>query len=176
MIKDIETYAFSHDDRLLLDANIWLFTNGPMTYRYQNNADIYTKAVDKMSINECEVYIIPTIISEFINRCIVEELRHMGIPKVDRKAARNLPLFKPIAEKIANYVMDILSFAKCCDSPFDSLRVAAYMEEFKNCNADYNDITIADACKERELILVTDDYDFKNYPITVLTTNQDLLL
>jgi len=176
LIEDIRAHIFQEEERLLLDTNIWLFTYGPISYRRQNGADVYNQALANISINKCKVYICSIIISEFINRCIDEELRLLGISKSDRKAFRKLPVFRPIAEKIILYVEDIMSFARSCDFKFDSLKVQAFLNEFKNGSLDYNDIIIEDVCKTNSLILVTNDADFKNSPVPLLTANRRMYL
>ncbi len=176
MIEDIDSHDFHAGERLLLDANIWLFTYGPISYRRQNNASAYNNALAKISINSCEVYICQTIISEFINRCIDEEFKLLKIDRSSRKAARKIPtIFEPIAKKIALYMQDILDLARCCNSPFDSAKIRAYLKDFQTGNLDYNDIIIEDICKVNNLTLVTDDSDFENCNIQILTANDYML-
>jgi len=71
---------------------------------------------------------------------------------------------------------DILSFAECCDSSFNKPKANVYLKGFQECKLDYNDLVIEDICIANDLILVTNDSDFKDSRIpVVLTANPSLV-
>jgi len=171
LIRNITTHPFSKGERILFDTNVWLYTYGPISYTRQNWAGEYSKALAKISKNRCEIFICQTIISEFINRCISDELYLKGIPFEVKKTFQRLPDFKPIAKKVGVYMEDILSFAECCDSSFNKPKANVYLKGFQECKLDYNDLVIEDICIANDLILVTNDSDFKDTVLSKFLLN-----
>ena len=62
---------------------------------------------------------------------------------------------------------------KCfCDLDLDDAKTREFLDEFTAGEMDFNDIIIRNVCSSNNLILVTDDGDFKNCSnITILTAN-----
>lgn len=176
MIENLQRHFFQENEKLLLDTNVWLFAFGDSKFRYENeNSGIYLNLLSKMA--DSKIYICRPIISEFINKCIDVHWRRWLPGKNPRrnrrKDFRNDPSFERIAKEIAQDTEEILNMAKYyCDSTFDDAKARRYLEEFKACKLDFNDIIIRDACELDDLILITDDGDFKNCSnIIVLTAN-----
>ena len=101
--QDINSYAFSNSDRLLLDANVWMFVHGP-NRPGDNRVAVYSGALAKILAANSTIHTDVLIISEFINR--YARLRHgilqstAGAP-ADFKQFRNSADFKPVAQEIA---------------------------------------------------------------------------
>ena len=167
------------NDRILLDTNVCLFIFGPGKFRYDNtNSSNYVSAQDKWGAGN--VYICRTLLSEFINKLINDQWKiwkHDENPRPnDPKTFRNSPVFKEsISKEIAQYVEELLNGVECCDSEFDKPKARDFLGEFINCELDFNDIIIEEICKNNELTLLTDDGDFKNCGIPIITANNTIL-
>ena len=177
VIKNIRDLQLS--DRILLDANVCLFIFGPGKFRYDNiNSKNYVDAQDKWGPNN--VYICRPVLSEFVNRLIRDQWKiwkHDENPHPnDPKTFRSSSTFKErISKEIAQYVEEMLNGVGCCDSDFDESKARGFLSEFINCELDFNDIIIEDICRNNALALLTDDGDFKNCGITIITANNAML-
>lgn len=176
MIENLQRHTFRENEKLLLDTNVWLFAFGDSKFKYENdNSSIYLNSLNKMA--NSKIYICELIISEFINKCIDVQWRRWQKEKNplrnDRKAFRNDPDFERTAKEIAQDAEEILNMVKCyCDSNFDQAKAREFLKEFTARELDFNDIIIKELCESNDLILVTDDGDFKNCSsITILTAN-----
>lgn len=165
-------------DRILLDTNICLFIFGPGKFRYlDSNSSKYVNAQDKWGTDK--VYICRPVLSEFINRLIHDQWKiwkHDENPHPNnKKAFRNSSIFKGlISKEIAQYVEEMLNGIECCDSGFDKTKACEFLSEFIKCELDFNDIIIEEICRTNNLILVTDDGDFKNCGIPIITANDSM--
>ena len=65
-VKEVEYYRFTSNDRLFLDANIWLLFYGPQIPR-DTWVDIYSQAFARILAAQSPIYIDVLIVSEFIN-------------------------------------------------------------------------------------------------------------
>lgn len=173
LIEKLQQHVFRENEKLLLDTNIWLFAFGDSKFKWNNgNSGIYLNLLNKMA--ESEIYICRPIISEFINKCIDVHWKAEKSPRQNRrKDFRNDPSFERISREIAQDTEEILNMVKFyCDSAFDDANARRYLEEFKACKLDFTDIILSNICESNNLILVTDDGDFKNCNnITILTAN-----
>jgi predicted nucleic acid-binding protein len=60
----------------------------------------------------------------------------------------------------------------CCNPDFNCDKANAFTDAFGRDCVDFNDQIIADTCKTKTLLLVTDDGDFRDYKeISILTAN-----
>jgi predicted nucleic acid-binding protein len=175
--EEIDKYAFTANDELLFDANVWFFVYGP--HRPGDpKATIYSGALKSILSAKSRVYIDVLIVSEFVNR--YARLKHSllrrrpGVPG-NFKQFRSTSAFKAIAKDIAADMRKILTNCARVDSGFATLDIDSLMNEYAGGNSDFNDLVLADVCKSKGLKLVTDDGDFKGKNITILTANKRLL-
>ncbi len=173
-IKDIGSYSFSRDDKFFLDANIWLSVYGPMTHN-RRRASIYSSAIRDIHSTGCAVYIDVLIISEFINVYARWEHKQSASRNNNFKDFRRSSAFVKIAEDIAVNAKRIIKQCQLCDSNFANIDIEALLTEFGKGDLDFNDKVFSTLCKDRGLILVTDDEDFKGSDLAVLTANDRLL-
>jgi predicted nucleic acid-binding protein len=170
-IKDLQ-----NTDKILLDANVCLFVFGPPDFSYQDT-DRSSKYINSQgNWGKDNVFICRPVLSEFVNQCIDY---YWKIWKRDEKPTRpngkkdfrksDYYRVNKIADKITQYVKDMLYGIECCDSKLDKSKAHAYLGEFSKCEMDFNDIMIEEICKENNLALVTDDGDFKKCSIPIFT-------
>lgn len=172
--RDIRSYSFSDSDRLLVDTNVWFSVYGPVPYR-RKRADAYSKALAAIKRARSLVYIDVCVMSEFVNHYARWEHRLTGDQFTSFKDFRNSGYFTPVAKRIATCAMGILRSCERCNSCFTSIDESAVFNTFAAGDKDFNDQIIVEICKEKDLILLTDDGDFSALEIDILTANNRLL-
>lgn len=174
----LTSYNFKPDDKLLLDANIWLFIYGPRSPG-DTKVEVYSDAFNKILTAQCRIYIDVLIVSEFINTYARLKWnlwkKDSGSP-IEFKQFRKSERFKSIAQDIAADVKRILKHCLRMDNGFGSLAIDALINDYASGNFDFNDQILANLCKNNGLKLVTDDSDFKNHEIFIITANKWLLV
>lgn len=176
-VEAITDYDFKPSDKLLLDANIWLFVYGLQKPR-NKKVDIYSQAlVNILKAKSC-IYIDVLIVSEFINTCARrqwEQWKLQNSQSIEFKIFRKNKDFKPIAQGIAADVKRMLQHCVRIENGFESLAIDVLIDEFGVGNSDFNDQVLTALCKRKELMLVTDDGDFKGCGVPLITANTSLL-
>jgi len=87
------------------------------------------------------------------------------------KDFRGTALFKPVAKAVADAGKRVLKDANPIDDDFASLNVGRILTDFERGREDFNDLLIAEACRRRNLTLITDDRDFSVQGVQILTAN-----
>jgi len=176
-IRRLSTYRFRETDRLLFDANIWLFLYSPQYGPNDNRVRIYSAALKSVLAAHSPIFIDTLVLSEFINtwaRFAYNKLRAPAKPK-DFKAYRNSLAFKPVAKAISDACRRILRHATRIDSEFSSLDIDAALSGYEAGKLDFNDYVLAELCNTKGLALVTHDADLKGQTLNILTENTRLL-
>ncbi len=169
----IANYEFQPEDELFLDANIWLLIYGPQNYN-RSREMVYSSAFRRILEAQSSIHIDVLIVSEFINthtRILWRQTRS----QLHFKAFRNSSQFKPIAKEVAGKMTRVLSHCSRIENQFSSLDIESLLDEYAKGGTDFNDQVIGNLCKCKNLKLVTDDGDFKNCGISVLTANHNML-
>jgi len=172
-ICDIASYNFTQTDMLLIDANVWLSIYGPQAqsdYRSQS----YSKALAKILKAKCNIFLDVLILSEFINRYSRLKYNLQGYSS-GFKSYRQSPFFKPVAKEIADAVRRILKCCKCIENGFISIDLNNILDDYESKCPDFNDQILAELCRSRSLKFVTNDSDFRDFNITILTANKNML-
>ena len=170
----VNNYNFTSEDKLFLDANIWLYIYGPQKPRgYWTN--IYSQALARILTAKSHIFIDVLIVSEFIN-VYARQKFDLVAPKGQRfKNFRKDSGFKPVAQDIAADVKRVLSHCSRIESGFATMEKDDLLSDFAAGKYDFNDQVIAELCKREGLTLITNDGDFRGQGIPVLTANQRLL-
>ena len=170
----VENHNFTAQDRLFLDANIWLYLHSPKQYK-ASWVNIYSNAFNRLLKANSRIYIDVLVLSEFINS--YARLKWSLVRRHYRtfKAFRNSPDFKPIAQDIVNDVKQIMNHCSRIESGFATVNMDNLLAEYADGNADFNDQVITELCKSNGLTLITHDSDFRTQDISILTANPSLL-
>jgi predicted nucleic acid-binding protein len=175
MIHDVRAYTFSDRDRLLIDTNIWLSVYGPIPHK-RRRAVIYSDALAVIKRVRSSISIDVIVVSEYINRYARMEFDRVKEQfDSDFKLFRASKNFEPVAKGIAISVMRILNSCARCNSGFPELNISAVLASFADGDKDFNDQIIADICKTQGLHLLTDDGDFNDPAVPIITANSQLL-
>ncbi len=176
-IQNIKSYVFKPTDELLLDANIWLSVYAPRRPGDWRTA-VYSRALSDILLAQSRIYIDVLIVSEFINTYARIKF-YIQFPDPSSrphfKRFRQSADFKPIARTIAADVRRILQHCNRVESGFDILNIVDLVDEYGKGGSDFNDQVLAELCKSKGLTLVTDDSDFVNTGLTIVTANKRLL-
>lgn len=175
-IENIKEHKFRPDEHLLLDANVWLYTYGPAVTRSGDPDHIYNDAMTKIIGNKCKLYMILPILSEYIHVYLDKQLRLGDIDKENLKAFRKTERYKKILDLMKADLEEILGLVQCCNPMFENGKACMFLDRFLQCKLDFNDVIIEDFCiSNPKMILVTNDGDFKNGNIPILTANGSML-
>lgn len=177
-VTKVSKYEFKPEDKLLLDANIWISVYGP-SEPGNDKAKIYSRALDNMMRARSQIFVDVLIVSEFINSYARKMwyIAKEGEPELFKKfkAYRQSEDFKEVAEEISVMASRIVTCCKRIGNDFETMEIDTLMQGFAEGQSDFNDQVIVEICKRRELKLVTDDRDFENSDIAILTANRGLL-
>ena len=179
---DVKDYLFQPEDKLFLDANIWLFIYGPQEQRNTRKMSIYSSAFHRILEAQSRICIDVLIVSEFINTYsrlkwhILKGLGDISETSMEKfKNFRNSPEFEPVAQEIADNTKRVLKHCSRVESSFETLKLDSLINEYAKGGTDFNDQIFVELCREKELKLVTDDGDFTDKGISILTANNRLL-
>ena len=177
-VIDALRYGFSDTDRILIDANVWLYLFGP---RAPNSklAQSYSAVLKNLQKGKAEIYLDVLVLSEFVNRFARDQHKVVAIPGAaisgDFKIFRDSPDFIPIAKAIQASVLTIGRFAKPVDHLLSEFDLPALLTDFAKGARDLNDQLLCETCKKNGMALLSNDADLSRGEITVFTTNPNLL-
>ncbi|MCY3972789.1 MAG: type II toxin-antitoxin system VapC family toxin [Candidatus Dadabacteria bacterium] len=173
---DISKYSFSSKDKLFFDTNIWLFTHG-INRPNDPKEKAYSNALSQIIKAKSRIYTDVLVVSEFVNTCAKREfsIRNQGGGKLSFKRFRNSERFKSISSDVTRESGKILKLCDRLESGFRTLNMQQVLDDYEEGRIDFNDLVISDICKRNKLILVTDDGDFRNEGIPILTANRKML-
>lgn len=169
-IVEVRAYNFTPQDKLFLDANIWLYLYGPQ--KPGNHwVRIYSAAFNRILNAESRIYIDVLVISEFINSYARLKWKLTASHYMNFKSFRNSPDFKPVAQDIAADAKRVVDYCSRLQSGFAALAMADLLSDYAAGNSDFNDQVITELCKNNGLTLITNDRDFRSQEIPILTAN-----
>ena len=170
----IMDHNFNGEDRLFLDANIWLYLYGPQKPRTRA-VDVYSDMLKRILTERSKIYIDVLIVSEFINRYARMKWELVKRKNENFKKFRKSSRFNPIAKETAEIASRIMSHCSRIESGFATFDIYDLFDTYSCGSFDFNDQIIGGLCKNMGLILITHDSDFKGQNISILTANQRLL-
>lgn len=172
--SDVRYYNFTPQDKLFLDANIWLYLYGPPKRRSYWRS-IYASVFNRILRAKSRIHIDVLVVSKFINAYARLEWQFVARHFNSFKNFRSSSYFKPVAEDIAADIELVLSYCSKIESSFIALPMNALLADYVTGNLDFNDQVITEVCKSNRFTLITNDGDFKTQEIPILTANSRLL-
>lgn len=173
---NLATYAFSAGEPLLLDANVWLFLFPAPSGKRHGFAASYSAAFKHMLNAKALLALDALILSEYLNAyCRIEwkALHQAKYPKF--KNFRQSPDYSSVGQGAALYARNILKLCMRHDHPFSACDVEQVLTDFEAGTCDFNDGLFVETCRCNGWKFVTNDGDFTNGGIEVLTSNPRLL-
>ncbi len=176
-IYRIDQYHFKKSDKLLLDANVWLLLYSPQYRPDDVRVRTYSSAFRDMGKAKSRIFIDAIVLSEFVNA--LARFAFQILPpqqkSADFKSFRRSSRFRPVAKTIAAACRKVLVFCTQIESHFVPLNIDVLLGQYEGGASDLNDLLLANLCKSRNLTLGTDDGDFRESGLKVLTANNRLL-
>lgn len=173
---NLASYSFGPDEQVLVDTNVWLYLFPAPGDPSHNFAQQYSTAFANLVSAQAKPILDPSVLSEYLNRYIRIEWEGSYKSQYTKfKEFRNSYDFSAVASAAETYAKKILSFCKIHSIPANELDLNEALSDFSKGGADFNDALLVDICKKRNLKLMTNDGDFQQGGIEVLTTNPRLL-
>ena len=172
---DVRNYTFTKTDAILPDANIWLYLCGPASLPNDWAVQAYTSVLSRILKADSQLFLDVLVLSEFINRFARLEMKRLQPSRTDFKAFRRSAVFPNVATAIGVQVDLILTICKPIDHPFSEWNHTDLLKDFVTGTVDYNDQLIAENCRKHGFAALTNDRDFTEGGISVLTANNRLL-
>jgi predicted nucleic acid-binding protein len=179
---DARTHKFAATDKVLIDANIWIYIHGPASLPGERIVQQYAAVLTKLLIAKCQPVLDVLVLGEFINRYArIEYERHDPPNPTGKRVYRNFkdfrdsPAFPPVAKDIADQCRPLVNACRRIDHNFSDWNVTAILDDFSTGAFDCTDLFLVESCRKHGLSLLTNDKDFTEGGITVLTTNPTLL-
>ena len=155
---------------IFFDANVLIYLFWPTgSYYYELN---YARAFNGLLRQGNGLYVDFTIISEIVNRVLRDELKRLQ-PGMKLKDFRDSPEGQQVLSDIYLIIKsNILSNFNIIGKAFSKNDVENFLVVD---NMDFVDKATQQICKENDLVLLTNDKDFKNADLDILTGNPSIL-
>lgn len=184
---DISTYRFSEADRILPDANVWLYLYAPASIAYPPRLRpviaSYTKAWAALHNDGATVLLDTLILSEVINRLLDNEWRRIDpldpTTRVrryhNRKDFRQSSDYPAAARAVEALAKMMVAASAGVDHSFSEWNLNDLLSDFGSGSTDWNDQLVTESCLYHNIKLLTHDSDHVSGGIDVLTCNPDLI-
>jgi predicted nucleic acid-binding protein len=173
---DLSKYVFSNGEPLLLDANVWLFLFPAPSDIPPRFVKDYSAAFKQMLTAKVHLPLDALILSEYLNvYCHIEwnALHKANYKKF--KDFRKSPDYASVGQGASIYGRRIIKLCTRHDHPFSVSDVEQVLVDFECGACDFNDGLFVEICRHNGWKFVTNDADFTNGGIEVLTSNPKLL-
>lgn len=173
---DLSRYTFSASEKILFDANIWLYLFPPPGNPQRPFATIYSTHFARMLRNGVQPVLDLLVLSEYLNRyCRIEWEGRYKKTHFKYKAFRDSSDFNSVGRSAASFARKISSICVRYSTSSEKLDIEKALSGFETGESDFNDALIADVCKIHGFKLLTNDADFHFGGIEILTSNPKLL-
>lgn len=186
---DATAFAFQKGQRVLLDANLWIYLLPPTSKPTPWFAKSYSGVLKRLLGAGTEAVVEALVLSEYMNRYWRLELSAWQRTnpalaatfidakdrKFNEKNFRLSPHFKPIGAAAVAEAKQILKLCGVRDTPLHLADMDDLLPEFGAGTIDFNDAVLAETCRLRGWKMLTHDKDMTVGGIDVITTNPKLL-
>jgi len=177
----IDSYQPSPQDKLFLDANVWIYICSPIGNYKRNTVQKYDRFLKCALQAKAEVYVSSLVLSEFFNRSVRIEFE--SAQRTDprryqnfKKDFRNTACYNQIAKVLHDIIKNqIFKMGKVIDDAFSEININRLLDDPNN--YDFNDRYYQELAEIKNLKIVTHDADFAvcSLKIPIITANQELL-
>lgn len=168
-VYKLQDFQQLKDRSIFIDANviIYLFWPSAQTDFEQNYARVFSNLLRQKNI----MFVDFLVISEVVNRVVRIEHKKIN-PTQKFKDFRNSLQGKKALEDIYTIVkQDILKYFRIIGKNIHRRDIENFL---KIDELDFTDKAIESMCKENSFVLLTNDKDFKNSNIEILTANNKI--
>jgi predicted nucleic acid-binding protein len=180
---DARRHTFATTDQVLLDANVWLYLNGPAAVTGSWAVNAYTAVFANLLTAKTQLFLEVLVLGEFVNRYARMEYGRLNMPDPrtgrplypEFKAFRQSQAFPPVANAIANEATNMVNICQRVDHHFSEWNALDLLNNYSTGAFDCNDQLLVESCRKHGLALLTNDGDFTEGGLTVYTANNRLL-
>ncbi len=163
--------------KLFFDANIWMFIYFPIGNAKKEVVNVYSNIYSRIVTSDIEIYTDIMILSEVINRYLRLQFHiynDSAYQKLPFKQYRELDEYREHLEYIYTNVVkrQILKVARVTDCSYTKENLYELLN-INNTSLDFNDAHLVHQCKTNKFYLLTDDGDFKNEDIKIVSHNRE---
>ncbi len=162
----LNSYTPNGDDKIFIDANIWLYLFCPIGNYKHDIVNGYNKLFFKLLNSKCAIYTTSMILSEFFNvYCRIDfaykkkEARNKNLDY--KNDFRNTSYFQSLTENICDIINNkILKYSIRLNDEFNNIDIENIL--ISDNNFDFNDKYHAQLCESNNIKILTNDHDFLN--------------
>lgn len=174
--RDAAGYSFRADERILIDANVWLYLQPPAAQPAPKWAAAYSSVFARMLRAKTRPVVDALVLSEYLNRYVRIEYDACWKATCPRfKDFRQSPDATGILRSATAEIAQILKTCLPCDTPLAGIDLPAVLGAVQSGAVDFNDGLLIENCRLNGWKLLTHDSDMTLGGIEVLTTNKKLL-
>ncbi len=170
----VNSFQFEKEQQLFFDTNIWIFIYGAHNTPGDQRVKTYSRALKRAKNAGATIFIDGVVVGELINRGVRDDYAFHHPPQPGRmnfKTYRQTPEYAASARAVASSVRAILRQCQLVESVFASCDIETELSGFESGQTDWSDQMIVALCHEHNLILMTDDGDFGESGLIILTRN-----
>jgi predicted nucleic acid-binding protein len=170
------TYVFHPGERVLVDANVWIYLQPPVSRPAPGYSWRYSVTLKNLLAAGATPIIEALVLSEYLNRYLRIEYEVGWLGRYRSfKDFRNSPDFASVALDAVGDARQILTITLPENTFLSHMDLPSILDETEAGTLDFNDGVLVETCRLRGWKLLTNDSDMTLGGIDVLTTNPRLL-
>lgn len=161
--------------RYLFDTNVWISIQGPYVDARDFRTQSYSGLMKKILQHGGTIIVSPVVIMEFVKVFISIQFNALYQNQGDAprfKEFRQTPAYKEIAENISDEVFHLLGNSEFHEIGLTGDEYDQAAKTLVGGALEFNDALLVQICMNNGFILVTDDYDFADSKIDILSANR----
>lgn len=166
------------NSKVLFDSNIWIIINGFCGQSAGQRLSAYSNAYKQLLNRNNTIVVNDYVLGEFSNRCARFEYdlakqasSSIGSFKNYRQSAQFAPTMEVVRDTCLNIIEDC-EFVQVGRSECDIVRA---IKDFCIGKLDFSDLILTQYCVNENFYLMTDDRDFSESGLRLITANQKLI-
>lgn len=146
--RDLNNYAFMQGEKILVDANIWLYLFHPPVNPHKSVAQHYSKAFGRLVTAQARPLLDTLILSEYLNRyCRIEWEGRFKAQYGQFKGFRQSADFQQVASDAKFFATQILKLCHLHSVVPDTPMLDQALMDFSSGKIDFNDAFFVEICK-----------------------------
>jgi predicted nucleic acid-binding protein len=179
---DLNNIKNLSDKNILLDTNIWIYLFCPLGHSKEFIVKKYSLAFNRLIHSNNKLYIDVMILSEFINRYLrLAYYVYMKNNNIEtdfdfKKDYKQTDDFKETIQLIVSTIKNkILLKVSVANFNYENNNIVELIDNLKDKMTDFNDLHFEKLCKTKGFILLTDDSDYSDSSLDIISGNPKLL-
>lgn len=170
------------DCKVFLDTNIWLLLEGVNGFTASRKQQRYERAYSYLMNNGNTLITNEYVLSEICNRSVklayelAKKSSGLGDKFMRYKEFRGTDKFGTALEVARDTCLNILSDCEFCSCNDKHYSIETVLHDFARGKMDFSDILITSHCASEKYALMTDDGDYADCAINIVTANRRLLI